>query len=113
MKKTFNSTNLEVSVIQIEKTLKMLLLQQKNILSLREAAEYIGVQINTLHKYTSKGIIKFSKPRGKNIYFEKRELDRWLLSQQGISDEEINKLAANYISAHPQTKYKKKFFDIR
>jgi excisionase family DNA binding protein len=43
-----------------------------------EAAEYLGLSINTIYGMTSRRIIRFSKPNGSKIYFAKSDLDAWL-----------------------------------
>jgi hypothetical protein len=37
------------------------------------------------------------KPNGKKIYFNRKELDEWLLSNKQSSQEEIEQQAANYL----------------
>lgn len=47
-------------------------------MNLTEAAEYIGLKPSYLRKLTAKKKIKFSKPLGKLIFFEKQDLDSFL-----------------------------------
>ena len=51
----------------------------KDVLTLKEAAVYIGASLSQIYKMTSSGCIPHYKPRGKMCYFEKKELDAWLL----------------------------------
>jgi len=48
-------------------------------LRLREAAEYLGISTGRLYFLTSKGLIPHYKPMGKLIYFQKRDLDAFVL----------------------------------
>ena len=52
----------------------------KVFLTFDEAAKYVGLSKNNLQKLTSAGQILHYKPNGKQIYFHKGELDRWLLN---------------------------------
>ena len=54
-------------------------ISSKDILTLQEASVYIGVSLSQLYKMTSTQSIPHYKPRGKMCYFEKKELDAWLL----------------------------------
>ena len=50
----------------------------KKCLTLQEAANYLGLQRSVLYKMTSDKTIRFFKPNGKMIYFEKDVLDDWV-----------------------------------
>jgi excisionase family DNA binding protein len=49
-----------------------------NILTVQQAAKYIGLKVPTVYNYTSKGLIPHRK-KGKRLIFVKEELDKWLL----------------------------------
>ena len=49
------------------------------ILSLKEAAVFLNLAQQTVYGYTSKQVIPFIK-KGKKLYFQKSELEKWLLS---------------------------------
>lgn len=61
---------------------------QKEVLNFNEAAVYIEVSHSHLYKLTSTGTIPAYKPNGKKLYFNREELNRWLLTnrQTSISD---------------------------
>lgn len=59
-----------------------LLVGQKAILSLKEAAEYMGVSESTLYKMTSARTITFYKPNNGKIYFRRVDLDNWMLQNE-------------------------------
>jgi len=46
--------------------------------SLKEAASFLNLAPQTLYGFTSKNLIPFIK-RGKKLYFQKAELEKWLL----------------------------------
>jgi excisionase family DNA binding protein len=62
------------------KKIESLLLSQKTVLNFDETAVYTGLSKSHLYKLTSTGGIPCYKPHGKNIYFEKAQIDSWLLS---------------------------------
>ena len=51
----------------------------KRVLNFEEVCRYIGISDSALYKMTSAGTIPFHKPRGKMLYFDKYEIDEWLL----------------------------------
>ena len=53
--------------------------QQKETLTLSEAAVYLSMSESYLYKLTSNRTIEFSKPGGKVIYFNREVLDKFLL----------------------------------
>ena len=65
-------------------------ISSKDILTLQEASVYIGVSLSQLYKLTSTQSIPHYKPRGKMSYFEKKELDAWLLRNHNGPDIIIN-----------------------
>ncbi len=52
----------------------------KNILNLKEAAEYTGFSKSHLYKLTHYRKIDHYKPNGKNIFFKKEDLEAYLLN---------------------------------
>lgn len=54
----------------------------KKVLTFGEACLYMGVSESLLYKLTSAKEVPHYKPRGKMLYFNKEELDRWLLQNK-------------------------------
>lgn len=77
---------------RIEKLIRI----NKTVLTIDEVAEYTGLSKSYLYKLTAKGEIPFSKPSGKLIYFSKEKIDKWLLSNQHKSTQEIKNEALEY-----------------
>ena len=75
--------------------IESLLLSQKTVLNFAEAAEYTGLSKSHLYKLTSTAGIPCYKPTGKRIYFNKSELDEWLMRHKKHSSEEIDVEAEN------------------
>lgn len=86
-------------VIEKLDRIEKLLLSQKKILTLDEAAEYLNIEKSYMYKLTSGRIIPHSKPNGKTIYFEKEKLDEWALSRPIKTRQEINIEAATYVTS--------------
>lgn len=83
---------------RIEDLLRKNNLLEKEILSLEEASIYLGQSKSSLYKLTSKKEIPFYVPGGKMIYFQRAELDSWILNSRvnTVSDHEIS--VDNYLS---------------
>ena len=69
----------------------------KNVLNFNEAARYLELSHSHLYKLTSAGNIPFYKPNGKKLYFNRAELDTWLLRNRSSTQEEIDQKAADYL----------------
>lgn len=68
----------------------MSLLLEKQMLTLSEAADYMGMKKNYLYRLTSARLIPHFKPNGKMIYFDKDALISWLKSNPVQTDDELN-----------------------
>lgn len=71
---------------------------QKKVLTLEEAAAYSGLSKSHLYKLTSTRGIPCYKPRGKYIYFDREELDQWLLRNRVKTKEELAAEAATIVT---------------
>lgn len=80
------------------KEIKSLLLAQKTVLSFTEVASYTGLSKSYLYKLTSSGTIPHYKPNGKIIFFEKAELDKWLLSNRAQTSDEAEDAAITHVT---------------
>jgi len=74
-----------------------LLLSQKTVLNFDEASVYTGLSKSHLYKLTSTGGIPCYKPTGKKLYFDKSELDKWMLRGKKLSQDEIDDKAENFL----------------
>ena len=71
----------------------------KDVLTFAETASYTGLSKSYLYKLTSGGIVPHSKPNGKLIYFNRAEVDAWLMSKPIKTAEVINAEATNYVTS--------------
>lgn len=85
---------IEQKLDRIEK----LLIGQKSVLSFEDLVEYTGLSRSYLYKLTSRGEIPFYRPNGKQLYFNKEEIDKWLLRNRSKTSEEINNEAVTHIT---------------
>lgn len=77
---------------RIEKGVMM----QKNVLTFDEAVMFTGLAKSYLYKLTASGKIPYYKPSGKLIYFNRSELERWMLRNPVKTADEIEQQAVNY-----------------
>lgn len=82
----------------IENMLKEQNLLRKEVLTFNEAAVYLEVSHSHLYKMTSTGLVPSYKPNGKKLYFNRKELDLWLLSYKQFSIVEIEKQAEDFLN---------------
>lgn len=75
------------------------LIECKNVLTFEEAVMYTGYSKGQLYRLTSEKQIPHSK-RGKRVFFDKAELDRWLLKDRVPTVDEVSSQAATYIATH-------------
>lgn len=84
-------------LFDIENLLTNLLFQRSDKpLTLNELAHYTGLSKSTIYKLTSEGKIPHYKPCGKIIYFDKKEVDKWLLNNRVKANNEIEKEALSH-----------------
>ena len=81
-----------------QRNIETLLLSQKTVLNFDEVASYTGLSKSYLYKLTSTGGIPCYKPQGKIIYFNKQEIDQWLLQNKKATTNEIESMAATFVT---------------
>lgn len=79
----------------------------KAVLTVDEAARYMGIAKSTLYKMTMRREIPHYKPHGKLCYFVRAELEAWLMSNRVATSDEIRDKAQAYC-AHTRTLTNKK-----
>lgn len=80
------------------RNIESLLLSQKVVLNFNEAAAYTSLSKSYLYKLTSSAGIPCYKPQGKQIYFNKQELDQWLLQNRKATANELESQAATFVT---------------
>lgn len=75
---------------------KNVVLTQKEVLTLDEVAQYIGMKKSYLYKLTALKAIPHYKPNGKNCFFKRTELEDWLTTNPVATTAELNGQAQAY-----------------
>ncbi len=73
------------------------IMETKKVLTFEEAANYMGMSKSCLYKLTSQKIVPHYKPTGKMIFFDKDELEIFLLSVRIKPQSEIEEAASTYV----------------
>lgn len=91
----------------------------KEVLTAQEAARYMGISMSYLYKLTMRKQIPHYKPMGKVCYFQRQEIEQWLLSNKVSTDDELSNIAMTYcssekpITTRQRKELKKKEAEIR
>jgi excisionase family DNA binding protein len=72
---------------------------KNKVLTFKQGCEYLGYAKSYVYKLTSAGILPYSKPNGKTIFFDRQKLEEWMLSNSSSSNEEKQILASTYIKS--------------
>ena len=72
------------------------ILKFKAVLTLAEAAEYMGLKKSYLYRLTHEKRIRHYKPNNKKIYFKVDDIIAWLTSNPILTDEELSEQAQSY-----------------
>lgn len=86
------------SVEQRLDTIERLLRGQKSVLTFDEGCEFTGLSKTYMYKLTHRNKIPFFKPNGKNIYFSREELKKWLMRNQTKSTQQKEQEAIDYVA---------------
>lgn len=78
--------------------IESLLLANKKVLTFDEVVSYTGFKPSYLYKLTSSFSIPHSKPGGGKLFFEKEELDEWLLANKCKTRSDIDQEASNFLT---------------
>lgn len=101
MNKTIDNETLLLKVETQEhriEALENILHEAKDVLTLEEAALFMGISKSSLYKMTHKNVLPFYRPNGKLIYFEKAELLKWMRQGRTMSEAETKEAAAKKMS---------------
>lgn len=74
------------------------LIGQKTVLTFEEVATFTGLSKSYLYKLTSTGRIPHFKPQGKFIYFERVQVEAWLMQNPIKTASAIEQEAATYVT---------------
>lgn len=83
---------------EIKKLLKKQTIQQKEILTIEEASEFLELSLSRLYKITSNKEIPHYKPGGKKIYLNRKEIEQWILNSRVDSINDLDNELDSYLS---------------
>lgn len=81
---------------KINQILVYTLLAAKNVLTLEDVALLTGLSKSYLYKLTCTNQIPYYKPNGKQIYFDRGEVEAWQKQNRVATQQEIEQRAAGY-----------------
>ena len=76
---------------------QLIISNHKEILSVEELEKYTGFKKSYIYHLVHYSKIPYSKPNGKYLFFQKSEIDEWLLKNKSLSDDQIQEKARQYI----------------
>jgi excisionase family DNA binding protein len=99
-----NESSIIEKLNEIAKKIDEQTLLQKTLLNFTEACMYLDVSKSYLYKLTSTRQIPHFCPQGKKLYFKREELNTWLQRNRKSSADEIEQMAAEYITRNSTKK---------
>jgi len=94
-KKYFEDIDKKLS--NVEYYSRLAAITTKNVLNLEETSFYTGIPKSTLYQLTCKHEIPHYKPRGKQIYFDRTEIESWMKQNRIATAQEIDQQATSYV----------------
>ena len=80
-----------IQILKELQEIKKLLFERKEVLTLEEFCTYAGISKNQAYHLTSSGKVRFYRPFGKKIYFDKEEIIDFLKRNPVSGNEVIRK----------------------
>lgn len=71
-------------------------LSHKGVFTFDEACKFTGLSRSKMYKHTSQNTVPFSKPFGKLVYFDRIQLEKWMLQNPISTTDEIETQAQKY-----------------
>ena len=82
---------------KINQILVYSLLAAKNVLTLQDVALLTGLSKSHLYKMTCTHQIPYYKPNGKQIYFDRAEIESWMKQNRVATQQEAEQAAVTYV----------------
>ncbi len=80
----------QIKIVEILQEIKNLLSQNKKVLNVDDLAEYTGLSKSKIYKLTQLKLIPMgNNPHVRQKFFNKNEIDAWLLGEPILSDEAL------------------------
>ena len=82
---------------QLDRIERNTLLSSKTVLTFDDVALLTGLSKSHLYKLTCTNQIPHYKPAGKQLYFDRKEIEEWLKRNRVATEEETDRKATNYV----------------
>ncbi|NCD04216.1 MAG: DNA-binding protein [Clostridia bacterium] len=82
---------------QLDRIERNTLLASKNVLTFEDVVVLTGLSRSYLYKLTSANQIPHYKPSGKQLYFDREEIESWLKQNRVETVEDTDRKATNYV----------------
>ena len=82
---------------QLDRIERYSLLAAKNVLCFDDVALLTGLSKSHLYKLTYRHQIPHYKPNGKQLYFDRKEIEDWMKQNRVTTNDEIEQKATNYL----------------
>ncbi|WP_025124841.1 helix-turn-helix transcriptional regulator [Myroides odoratimimus] len=76
---------------------QLIISNHKEILSVEELEKYTGFKKSYIYHLVHYSKIPYSKPNGKYLFFQKSEINEWLMKNKSLSDDQIQDKAREYV----------------
>ncbi|MDU1889855.1 MAG: helix-turn-helix domain-containing protein [Dysgonomonas sp.] len=83
---------------KLDKIEKLTILSAKNVLCFNDVAILTGLSKSHLYKLTCSHQIPHYKPNGKQIYFDRTEVENWMKQNKIATTAEIELAATSYVT---------------
>ena len=93
-------TNEDLILQRLETIERYSLLAAKNVLAIDDVSVLTGLSKSHLYKLICKRQIPCYKPAGKNVYFDRKEIEDWMRRNRQNTQAEAEQTAAAYVVAH-------------
>ncbi len=70
------------------------------VLTFEQGCQYLGYAKSYVYKLTSAGILPYSKPNNKSIFFDREKLEEWMLGNASKSLAERRIEAATFVTTN-------------
>lgn len=93
------NANETIIIDKLNKLETLLVSSVKQILTVEDLINYTGFSRSYIYKLVHKNIIPYSKPNGKTLFFQKNEIDSFLLQNKSASVSQLEQKAYNYTNS--------------
>ncbi|WP_410877850.1 helix-turn-helix transcriptional regulator [Myroides sp. DW712] len=76
---------------------QLIIANHKEILSVEELEKYTGFKKSYIYHLVHYSKIPYAEPNGTYLFFQKSEINEWLLKNKYLSDNQIQEKARQYV----------------